>query len=210
MFFLFLPTLEDLLLTLVLLLQPIPTCPCLEKDKAINLHFSVLMSLYSHSLLLHMLLDMLDRPSTKSNNSGASYFSYYLFPPFLRHQNITNNCTGFSHLYWLYYLKREKILWSFLPPSQGSPRHPLKYFLFLEKSNVFSIIPIRITEQWDTCLFFLVAVKTCSLSYCTFREEFYYNWCIVWSLSRLLPELLLSIDIYIFLKAFIIMDNRCD
>lgn len=105
---LFLFTLEDLLLTLVLLLQHIPTCPFLDKEKTINLHFSVLMSLHSRSLLLHVLLDMLDRPCTKSSNSGASYFSYYLFPPFRKHQSITHRCTGFSYLCWLYYLKRKK------------------------------------------------------------------------------------------------------
>lgn len=103
----------------------------------------------------------------------VSYFSCLLFPLFLKHQSIIHNCTRFSYLYWLYYLKRKKkIIWSFFPPShglldQGSPRQPLKYFLFLEKSNVFSIILIRITEQWDTCLFFLIALKTSSLSYCT-------------------------------------------
>lgn len=146
----------------------------------------------------------------------VSYFSCLLFPLFLKHQSIIHNCTRFSYLYWLYYLKRKKkIIWSFFPPShglldQGSPRQPLKYFLFLEKSNVFSIILIRITEQWDTCLFFLIALKTSSLSYCTFREEFYYNCCILWCLSRLLPELLSSIDIYIFLKVFMIRDTFFD
>lgn len=184
MFFLFLSILEGLLLALVLLLQHILTWPCLEKDKTINLHFPVLMSLRSRSLL-QMLLGMLDGPSTKSKNFGVSYFSYQLFPLFLKHQSITHNCTGFIYLYWLYYLKGKKIIRSFMPPSQdlldqGSPRQPLKYFLFLEKSNVFSIILIRITEQWDTCLFFLIAVKICSLSYCAFREEFYYNCCILW------------------------------